>query len=177
VSPAGYLVVALLAATAPTRGLTEEDRCVAAALFAVLGTAIEFVVRRRDYARRLQQVRNAKVAWEGTVDALPHIVCFDQEGTVTRVNRAVEVWGLGSVKSATCRTLHELLHPGCANPGCGKHQSLALTTTHECLRAATSRLADTQLALGETRRQHRLVLENTWPAAPPRSQIRPLSSA
>jgi len=239
----GHVVVAILGAVVPTRGLTDEDRSVASALFAVLGTALEFVLRRREYARRLKQVRSAKVAWEGTVDALPQIVCvLDQEGTVSRVNRAIEVWGLGSVRSAAFRTLHELLHPGCVSAECGlakrlaialprtarseglqfeyadpvfgrdlrikigdartlsgrgksqpsshrfavieditrehiarrrvmrihqdlkrnlQHHSLALTTTHQHLRTATTRLADTQLELDETRRRHRLVLENT----------------
>ena len=239
----GHIVVALLGAIAPTRGLTEEDRSTAAAVFAILGTTLEYVLRTQDFARRLKQIRAAKVAWEGTVDALPHIVCvLDQEGTITRANRAVEVWGLGSVTAAPCRTLHELLHPGCSNPECGlakrlaialprsgaseglqfeytdpvfgrdlrikighanalssrnrgqpggrrfavieditrehvarrrdirihqdlkrnlQHHSVALTTTHQHLRTATTRLASTQLELDETRRRHRLVLENT----------------
>ena len=239
----GHRIVALLGSTERTRALTEVDRSFASALFAVLATALQFHLRKRDYARRLKQIRGAKVAWEGTVDALPHLVCvLDQEGMIARANRAIEQWGLGAVETAPGRTLHELLHPGCANPECGlarrlgiaiprsvgpkgqqfeyadpvfgrdlrvkighaaalsgpngsptsrrrfavvedvtrehvarrkvmrmqqelkrnlQHHSQALTTTHEYLRAATSRLADAQLELGETRRRHRLVLENT----------------
>ncbi len=239
----GHFVFALLGAVAPIRALTGEDRSAASAVCSILGTTLEFVLRKREYARRLKQVRSAKVAWEGAVDTLPHIVCvLDQEGTITRANRAIEVWGLGSVKSANFRTLHELLHPGCVNPQCGlarrlalalprsgmpkgqefeyadpvfgrdlrikmgdaralsgrdrslpgrhrcavieditreqttrrqvmriqqdlkrniQHRSQALTTTHEHLRTAASRLSDTQVELSETRRRHHLVLENT----------------
>jgi PAS domain S-box-containing protein len=239
----GHVVVALLSTPEPTHGLDQEVRCLLSVAFSILATALEFALRKREYARRLKQIRRAKVAWEGTVDALPQIVCvLDQEGTVTRANRAIETWGLGSVTSAAFGTLHDLLHPGCVDSECGlakrlattlargvgtrsqqfehadpvlgrelrikigcvnalsaqnerkgrgrrfavvedvtreqvahrkvfrinqelkrtiEHHSLALTTTHEYLRATASELADARVELDETRRRHRLVLENT----------------
>ncbi len=239
----GRSIAALLSAPRPTPALTSGDRGTLSAVFAILGTALEFASRKRRYARRLGQIRRAKMAWEGTVDALPQIVCvLDQEGTVTRANRAIETWGLGSVTSAAFGTLHDLLHPGCAGTECGLHKRLetmlargvgprteqfehadpvlgrelrikvgwvsaapargsrrgagrrfavvedvsrehaaqrkvslanqeltrtleshsqALTTTHEHLRATASELADARVELDETRRRHRLVLENT----------------
>ena len=230
----GHAFAALLSAPEPVRVLTGEDRDALSAVFAMLGTALELAFRKRKYARRLTQIRRAKVAWEDTVDALPQIVCvLDQEGTVTRVNRAIETWGLGSVTSAAFGTLHDLLHPGCADSVCGLEKRLATVLTrdagpggaqfehadpalgrelritigrvsafagqnvrrgrrfavvedvtleqashrkvfrdnqelkrtierhHESLRATASELADTREALDETRRRHRLVLENT----------------
>lgn len=239
----GHGLAALLAAAEPVRALTAQDRALLTAVFSMLGTALTFVLRKRHYARRLKQIRRAKMAWQGTVDALPQIVCvLDPDGTVIRANRAVETWGLGSVTSPSFGSLHELLHPGCSDPECGlatrlspatlacqgteglqlefadavlgrelrikigcvkglgprdpgklcprryavvedlTHEQLArrrtlrlnrelrrtleehteaLSATHEHLRAATSKLADTQVELEETRRRHRLVLENT----------------
>jgi PAS domain S-box-containing protein len=239
----GHGSAALLATRDPTPDLTAEGRCVAAAVFAILCTTLGFMLRKREFARRLKQVRGAKIAWEGTVDALPQIVCvLDKDGMVTRANRGIETWGLGSVTSAPFGTLHELLHPGCTDSRCGlasrlatalarispnrnqqfehadpllgrdlrvkvgqvtsqsgqsgprpgihrfavvedisrersarrkiaqitqdlkrtvDHHSLALTATHKDLDAATIRLVDIRLELEETRRRHRLVLENT----------------
>jgi PAS domain S-box-containing protein len=239
----GHGIGALLAAPDPARSLSAQDESLLRAVFAILGTALGFVLRKRHYARRLKQVRRAKMAWQGTVDALPQIVCvLDPDGTVTRANRAVETWGLGSVTNLGFGKLHELLHPGCRDAECGlatrlsqalancqgsdghqfeyadpvlgrelririgrakgagagdagrpcarrfavvedltheqiarrrtlrqnrelrrtlEQHSEALSATHEDLRAATSKLADTQVELEETRRRHRLVLENT----------------
>lgn len=239
----GQSIAALLSAPRPVPALTPGDRGTLSTVFALLGTALEFASRKRRYAKRLTQIRRAKQAWEGTVDALPQIVCvLDQEGTVTRANRAIETWGLGSVTSAAFGTLHDLLHPGCADAECGLHKRLetmlargvgpqaeqfahadpvlgrelrikigwvggaparggrkgagrrfavvedvtreqaanrkvslanqeltrtleshsqALTSTHEHLRATASELADARVELDETRRRHRLVLENT----------------
>ena len=239
----GHGLAALLAAPEPVRVLSAQDRSLLAAVFAILGTALTFVLRKRHYARRLKQVRRAKIAWEGAVDALPQIVCvLDPDGTVTRANRAVETWGLGSVANPSFGTLHELLHPGCSDVECGlaarlnpalsgcqgpvghqfeyadpvlgrdlrikigcakgvglkdacglcpsrfavvedltheqlarrrtlrqnrelrrtlEQHSAALSVSNAHLRAATSQLADTQVELEETRRRHRLVLENT----------------
>jgi PAS domain S-box-containing protein len=236
-------LAALLAAPERVRGLSPQELSLFPAAFSILGTALGFVLRKRHYARRLRQVRRAKIAWEGTVDALPQIVCvLDADGVVTRVNRAVETWGLGSVTSPSFGNLHELLHPGCSDAACGlaarltlalsdcqapdghqfeyadaalgrelrikigcakgsgvkdagkpcarrfaviedltleqlarrralrqnrelrrtlEQHSEALSASHAHLRAATSQLADTQVELEETRRRHRLVLENT----------------
>lgn len=239
----GHGLAALLAASTPVRTLTPQEWTLLPAVFAILGTALGFALRKRHYARRLKQIRRAKMAWQRTVDALPQIVCvLDPDGAVIRANRAVETWGLGSVTNPCFGSLHELLHPGCNDPECGlaarlspatlacqgteghqleyadavlgrelrikigcvkglgprdpgklcprryavvedlTHEQLArrrtlrlnrelrrtleehteaLSATHEHLRAATSKLADTQVELEETRRRHRLVLENT----------------
>ncbi|MFY9974857.1 MAG: hypothetical protein WAK53_11415, partial [Chromatiaceae bacterium] len=68
-------VAAVLAAREPLGALGVQDRAILRSAFAILGTALSFATRTRRYARRLKQIRRAKVAWELTVDALPQIVC------------------------------------------------------------------------------------------------------
>lgn len=241
----GHVVVALMCAMNPKPELDPEQRSVSSAAVSMLGAGIRLALKRRRLAERFRQVRQAKVAWEGTVDALPEILCvLTPDGAVTRVNRAIETWGLGSVTSATSGTLHDLLHPGCIDVECALEKRLesglgrireskgeefecpdaALDRTlrvkigcmnertrgansrrsvlgplfaviqdisgehsvpHEeartekrqrpdlprglntpvtanpDLHSVTSKLADVQLELAETRRRHRLVLENT----------------
>lgn len=123
----GHGLAVLLASSHPVPALTEQERSCLSAVLAILGTAFGFALRKRHYARRLKQIRRAKIAWQGTVDALPQIVCvLDPDGIVTRVNRAVEAWGLGPVTSPSFGTLHELLHPGCTAPECGLADRLSL---------------------------------------------------
>lgn len=239
----GADIAALIASVRPVPPLSDEARHVLSCVLAILGSALESVRTRQDAARRLQQIRGAKLAWEGTIDALPQIVCvLDRRRRISRANRAIETWGLGSVTSDSLGSLHDLLHPGCDHSPCGlarridnaldrlpedtvqqfehddpilervlrvklgyvlpgsdpvddagdanffavveditrekiarrkvakvnrelqrllEHRSLALTETNEHLREAATELADTRLALEETRRRHRLVLENT----------------
>ena len=239
----GHEVRALLAWPEPAREIDEEGVRAGSILVSVLATALEIALRKRQVAQRLNQIRRAKTAWEGTVDALPDIVCvLNADGTVSRANRAIETWGLGSVTCSAFGTLHDLLHPGCDRPECGlsgrldealahrsnavaqeleyadpglgrqlriklghvkastspdrtagrgplyvviqditreqnarqrakkandelrrnlQHSSIALSTTSNELHAATSKLATVELELVETRRRHRLVLENT----------------
>lgn len=236
-------VAALMVAREPAGALGAGDRAVLRSAFSILGTALSFATRTRRYARRLKQIRRAKVAWELTVDALPQIVCvLDRDGTVIRANRAIESWGLGSVVQPSFPGLHRLLHPRCGDAQCGLKSRLdlaisdwrvgeeqqfehvdpqlgrelrvtlgcarpssgqqsgsactnrfaviedlakerrsgrravrlsrelrhslelhnqALSVTHEDLRAAVSKLADTRVELEEMRRRHRLVLEHT----------------
>ena len=238
----GHGLIALLAWPQTAREPDDADVCAASILVTMLATALETALRKRAVARRLSQIRRAKAAWEGTVDALPDIVCvLDARGLVTRANRAIETWGLGSVTSTAFGTLHDLLHPGCTQADCGlkgrldevrtpgstagvqevehadpllgrhlrvkigrvhatgspdrpvargplyvvvqdisrekraqqraikitehlrrdlEHNSVALSTTYNDLRNATSKLATLELELVETRRRHRLVLEN-----------------
>lgn len=126
----GHGLLALLAAPQPVRAFSGQDESLLTAVFAILGSALGFLLRKRHYARRLRQVRRAKIAWEGTVDALPQIVCvLDQDGTVTRANRALETWGLGSVTRPSFGNLHQLLHPGCGDAECGLAARLALAIT------------------------------------------------
>jgi two-component system NarL family sensor kinase len=236
-------VAAVLAAREPLGALGVQDRAILRSAFAILGTALSFATRTRRYARRLKQIRRAKVAWELTVDALPQIVCvLDRDGTVIRANRAIESWGLGSVVQPSFPGLHRLLHPRCGDAqchlesrlnramsdwrdgeeqqfehvdpqlgrelrvtlGCARRSTVqqsggecsnrfaviedlgeerlsgrrairlnrelrrsldqhneTLSATHEHLRAAASKLADTRVELEEIRRRHRLVLEHT----------------
>ena len=67
----------------------------------------------------LAQIRQAKLEWETTVDALPQVVCLlNHGGYVLRANRAVERWGYGRVQDVKGRELHELVHPGCRDVEC-----------------------------------------------------------
>jgi signal transduction histidine kinase len=70
----------------------------------------------------MQQVEQAKQEWEATVDALPQLICLlDRDHLVTRINRAVELWQLGPVSRTTGKTLHQVLHPDCADETCFMH--------------------------------------------------------
>ena len=93
-----------------------------------------------------EDVRNAiaraKLEWESTADALPHIVCLvDERARVIRVNRAIELWQLGRISEALGRDMHELLHP----QGCGLDCSLG-----RLLRDGWSRLPGEQSVEFET---------------------------
>lgn len=83
--------------------------------------AISIARLRADEQRELSvdQVTQAKNEWERTVDALPELVCLlDQSGCVIRANRALEQWGLGTVRSVRGRSVHALLHPACEDWDC-----------------------------------------------------------
>ncbi|HYK25103.1 MAG TPA: PAS domain-containing protein, partial [Steroidobacteraceae bacterium] len=70
-------------------------------------------------------IMRAKQEWESTVDALPEVICLiDSEQRVLRANRAVERWGLGSVKSVLGTPLHSLFHPACDGVDCALLNSL-----------------------------------------------------
>ena len=67
----------------------------------------------------LEAIARAKLEWESTADALPHVVCLlDHQGRVKRINRAIERWGLGTVVDARGRDVHAVLHPHCAAERC-----------------------------------------------------------
>lgn len=69
-----------------------------------------------------RRVERAKQEWEATADAIPDFICLvDSSGTIVRVNRTVEVWGLASVTRAPGRSLHALLHPDCNGSECYLH--------------------------------------------------------
>jgi signal transduction histidine kinase len=71
------------------------------------------------------QIRQAKLEWEATVDALPQVVCLlDTEGLIVRANRAVERWGIGPVQQVKGRPLHDLIHPQCADPAACEFNAL-----------------------------------------------------
>ncbi|TLZ20011.1 MAG: hypothetical protein E6K30_05470, partial [Gammaproteobacteria bacterium] len=70
-------------------------------------------------------IARAKLEWEGTVDALPDLICLlDASGHLLRVNRVCERWNLGSIAEVLGRDLHRLLHDRCAAERCQLHESL-----------------------------------------------------
>jgi signal transduction histidine kinase len=69
--------------------------------------------------RTFQQVERVKQEWESTIDSLPELICLvDSRGHIIRANRTVENWDLGQVVSVKNQSLHQLLHPLCANQEC-----------------------------------------------------------
>jgi len=67
----------------------------------------------------MQNIRQAKLEWEATVDTLPEIVCLlDDQGTIVRSNHAVKEWKIGDVQSILGRGLHNMLHPDCLQKSC-----------------------------------------------------------
>jgi PAS domain S-box-containing protein len=67
----------------------------------------------------LDRIEHAKREWETTADSLPHLILLlNGDGRITRANRTVENWGLGEVAQVQGQRMHELLHPGCSDPGC-----------------------------------------------------------
>jgi len=66
----GHALAAWLVSSEAVRALSPQHRCTLDAIFAILGTALAFMRRKRHYALRLKQVRRAKVAWDGGGDAL-----------------------------------------------------------------------------------------------------------
>src|SRR2546430_11690091 len=70
-------------------------------------------------------IARAKLEWEGTVDALPDLICLlDGKGRVLRVNRVCERWNLGSIAEVLGRELHDVLHANCSAGACQLHESL-----------------------------------------------------
>jgi signal transduction histidine kinase len=69
--------------------------------------------------KTFQQVERSKQEWESTIDSLPELICLvDSRGHIIRANRTVEKWKLGQVVSVKDLSLHQLLHPSCANQQC-----------------------------------------------------------
>ena len=74
----------------------------------------------------LEAIARAKLEWESTADALPHVVCLlDQQGRVRRINRVIERWNLGTVIEARGRDVHAVLHPRCVSDGCELRDTLS----------------------------------------------------
>src|SRR5215469_12122526 len=72
-----------------------------------------------DTARVRVSIARAKFEWETTVDVLSDLICLlDSAGRVTRVNRVVERWNLGSITGVLGRDLHGLLHDECSAESC-----------------------------------------------------------
>jgi signal transduction histidine kinase len=88
-----------------------------------LYTIIEMALYKHKIERQLResmsQIEQAKLEWEITTNALPHIICLlDAQKRIIRANRTVEEWGLGTITGAAGQGLHELFHPHCVEPTC-----------------------------------------------------------
>jgi PAS domain S-box-containing protein len=67
----------------------------------------------------IQALEKTKQQWQSAADLMPQLICLmNVEGRLLHVNRTIEWWGLGSVAGAKGKQLHDLLHPGCADPDC-----------------------------------------------------------
>jgi signal transduction histidine kinase len=67
----------------------------------------------------LEQVEQAKLEWEGTVDSLAQLICLlDRNGLIVRANRTVERWELEQVTRVAGLTIHQLLHGECPHIAC-----------------------------------------------------------
>ncbi|MDE2219527.1 MAG: hypothetical protein KGJ52_04025 [Gammaproteobacteria bacterium] len=70
-------------------------------------------------AGRQAAIERAKLDWESTADALAALVCLlGQDGEITRTNRVIEDWSLGTVSGVVGKHAHAVLHPGCRNTRC-----------------------------------------------------------
>ncbi len=68
---------------------------------------------------RQAAIERAKLDWESTADALEALVCLlGQDGEITRTNRVVEDWSLGTVSGVLGKHAHTVVHPGCRNTRC-----------------------------------------------------------
>jgi signal transduction histidine kinase len=89
------------------------------------GNAAEAAVGSANTPGVRAAIARAKLEWEGTVDALPDLICLlDASGHLLRVNRVCERWNLGSIAEVLGRDLHRVLHNKCAVHCCQLHESL-----------------------------------------------------
>lgn len=96
---------------------------------------------------RSAAIERAKLDWESTADALAELVCLlGSDGKITRTNRAVEDWSLGTVAGVQGKQAHQVLHAGCRNKRC----SIASFLMHALgeIRRGTRRQFDLQESLG-----------------------------
>ncbi len=113
----GYLRI-LLGSESP-QNLEPESIQIFRALAGILVAALDRIRSEAEKAAVQRQVLEAKKHWESTVDALPQLTAvLDQSGRISRINRAVEKWSLGSVRTSTGLCLHDLLHPECRSAEC-----------------------------------------------------------
>jgi signal transduction histidine kinase len=101
------------------RFFNEQDifclRLVASLLVASISSQRMDKIRDEDQ----EKITQAKLEWEATVDALPHFICLlDDQFRIMRANRSAEQWVSGQIQDVRGHTLHDLLHPGCNDPGC-----------------------------------------------------------
>ncbi|HCU71158.1 MAG TPA: hypothetical protein DIC35_05420 [Candidatus Moranbacteria bacterium] len=85
----------------------------------ILGNALEIRQAGDGLLQALEKSKNAKKEWEITVDSLPQIICLiSKKGKIVRINKTVENWKLGNVRSSRGLDLHELLHANCREGKC-----------------------------------------------------------
>lgn len=64
-------------------------------------------------------IEQAKQDWEATADSFDQIICLlDANGDIIRINRTVQLWGLGDFTRINGKSMHEVLHPNCPNQDC-----------------------------------------------------------
>jgi len=69
--------------------------------------------------KSMDQVKQVKLEWEGTVDSLLQLIfLLDEQGRILRANRTVEAWNLGGIGAVHGMEMHILLHPGCTDQDC-----------------------------------------------------------
>ena len=95
----------------------------AADFLRTLGHLLAMGIQQRRFMEQrdlgLEQVIQIKHEWEATVDTLPQLICaLDRDGRLTRANRTLETWSLGTVQAVRGMSVHELLHPGCSESAC-----------------------------------------------------------
>ena len=104
----------------------ENHEVAVAAVRHLLGVSAAIASGNAERSRTLAAIHHAKVEWELTADALPEVVgLLDGRGRIVRISRALERWGLGDVRTAIGRSLHDALHPECSGGDCGLHTALA----------------------------------------------------
>jgi PAS domain S-box-containing protein len=119
-APCGHGTLALFAGN--TRAGSSYGESAACSLRAVVNLLSRTVMQWSAASAligRLQAVLQAKQQWEAAIDVLPQLVCvLDEHGRVLRSNRTLELWQLGDVRSIRGTHVHDMLHPGCADPDC-----------------------------------------------------------
>ena len=91
----------------------------------LVGAVVSFrnITERKQAEKDLQesmlQISRGKQEWESTIDSIPQLIfLIDNQGCILRMNRMVEQWNLGQVVHLEGKSLHELMHPGCADLAC-----------------------------------------------------------
>ncbi|MFZ2154348.1 MAG: PAS domain-containing protein [Candidatus Moraniibacteriota bacterium] len=85
----------------------------------IFGNALELKQAENENQQVMKKVEHAKKEWEITVDALPQIICLlDQSGKIIRINKTIENWEAGDIRSARNQSIHEIFHPNCQKEDC-----------------------------------------------------------
>jgi two-component system CheB/CheR fusion protein len=97
----------------------KDDKDRAIGLFGIFWDITERKQAEKDLQESMLQITRGKQEWESTIDSIPHLIfLIDNQGCILRTNRMVEQWNLGQVVHLKGKSLHELMHPGCADSAC-----------------------------------------------------------